>query len=154
MVYFVSKPLMKKVVTVCFFLFFKPMKVPAPFTEEKQFITVPHTENVRMCGKCNGRGRNRCSSCHGKGYKRGSEGKSKTYVSRKNITTLYINIIYNVRTETVTQSRGTVGTGSEIFGRRISLSPERVPLCLNSEGRVFLFNFLRIKSPVPDPPCS
>lgn len=83
MVYFVSKPLMKKVVTVCFFLFFKPMKVPAPFTEEKQFITVPHTENVRMCGKCNGRGRNRCSSCHGKGYKRGSEGKSKTYVGRQ-----------------------------------------------------------------------
>ena len=80
---FVSLPLVKKVVSFLQLINkIKPRKVPAPFTEEKQYVTVPHTENVRMCGKCNGRGRNRCWSCHGKGYKRGSEGKNRTYVIR------------------------------------------------------------------------
>lgn len=39
---------------------------PVPFTQKIVRITVPHTENIRPCITCTGRGRNQCYKCDGK----------------------------------------------------------------------------------------
>jgi len=44
------------------------VQVPAPFRKQTEYIRIPHTENVRKCRKCCGRGENRCPSCKGGGY--------------------------------------------------------------------------------------
>jgi len=46
-----------------------PVQKPPDFVDQIHEVRVPHTENVRCCQPCQGRGRTRCWSCHGMGHR-------------------------------------------------------------------------------------
>ena len=58
---------------------------PSLFTNAEKHITLPHTEELRYCFQCRGRGELRCTRCHGHGYIRCSSCNGSGHRTRDHV---------------------------------------------------------------------